>query len=246
MKETEKASESPPRSAWHRRLPIIVILCAAVIGAFTLRDYLSFDSLARHREALLAFRDAHYLISVLTFIALYTALVAFSLPGALVATLTGGFLFGLFPGALFNVTGATLGAIVVFLAARAGFGRQLYERLAAGDGPAARVIEGLRSNELSVLFLMRLVPVVPFFLANLIPAALGVSLGRFAFTTFFGILPGGIVYTWIGAGLGAVFEKGETPNLQLVFEPQVLGPLLGLCALAALPIVLRAFGRKGI
>jgi uncharacterized membrane protein YdjX (TVP38/TMEM64 family) len=246
MQETEKASETRPRSAWHRRLPILVILCAAVIGAFTLRDYLNFDSLARHREALLAFRDAHYLISVLTFIALYTALVAFSLPGALVATLTGGFLFGLFPGALFNVTGATLGAIVVFLAARAGFGRQLYERLAAGDGPAARVIEGLRSNELSVLFLMRLVPVVPFFLANLIPAALGVSLGRFAFTTFFGILPGGIVYTWIGAGLGAVFEKGETPNLQLVFEPQVLGPLLGLCALAALPIVLRAFGRKGI
>jgi uncharacterized membrane protein YdjX (TVP38/TMEM64 family) len=93
---------------------------------------------------------------------------------------------------------------------------------------------------------MRLVPAVPFFLANLIPAALGVSLGRFAFTTFFGIMPGGLVYTWVGAGLGEVFEKGETPNLGLLFEPQILGPILGLCALAALPIVIRAFGKKDI
>jgi uncharacterized membrane protein YdjX (TVP38/TMEM64 family) len=104
----------------------------------------------------------------------------------------------------------------------------------------------LRENEFSVLFLMRLVPAVPFFLANLIPAALGVSLGRFAFTTFFGIMPGGLVYTWVGAGLGEVFEKGETPNLGLLFEPQILGPILGLCALAALPIVIRAFGKKDI
>jgi uncharacterized membrane protein YdjX (TVP38/TMEM64 family) len=87
---------------------------------------------------------------------------------------------------------------------------------------------------------------VPFFLANLIPAALGVSLGRFALTTFFGILPGGVVYTWVGAGLGEVFARGETPNLGLLFEPQILGPILGLCALAALPIAIRALRRKDI
>ena len=69
---------------------------------------------------------------------------------------------------------------------------------------------------------------MPFFLANLIPAALGVSLGRFAFTTFFGIMPGGLVYTSVGAGLGEVFARGETPNLGLLFEPQILGPILGL------------------
>ncbi len=185
------------------------------------------------------------LAAALLFVAAYAVLVALSLPGALLATLTGGFLFGLFPGVLFNVTGATLGAIAVFLAARAGFGAELNARIAGGGGAAARLMAGLRENELSVLFLMRLVPAVPFFLANLIPAALGVGLARFAVTTFFGIMPGALVYTWVGAGLGEVFERGETPNLGLLFEPQILGPILGLCALAALPIVIRALRREG-
>jgi uncharacterized membrane protein YdjX (TVP38/TMEM64 family) len=242
----QSTGPGPGHSSLRRKIPLLVILAAALIGAFTLRDQLSFEALATHRETLLAFRDDHYALAAVVFVAAYAAMVALSLPGALVATLTGGFLFGLFPGALFNVTGATLGAIGIFLAARAGFGAQLNARIAAGGGAAARLMAALRENELSVLFLMRLVPAVPFFLANLIPAALGVSLGRFAFTTFFGIMPGGLVYTWVGAGLGEVFAKGETPNLGLLFEPQILGPILGLCALAALPIVIRAFGKKDI
>lgn len=234
------------KTGWQRRLPILLILGAAVLGAVTLRDHLTFEALARHREALLAYRDAHYATAAVVFVLAYAGLVALSLPGSLIATLTGGFLFGVFPGVLFNVVGATIGAVAIFLAARAGFGAELNARIAAGGGAAARLMSGLRENELSVLFLMRLVPAVPFFLANLIPAALGVSLGRFVFTTFFGIMPGGLVYTWVGAGLGEVFETGGTPDLGLVFEPQILGPLLGLCALAALPIVLRAFGRRGV
>ncbi len=235
-----------PRTGLWQKAPILLILTAAVIGAFALRGHLSLETLATHRDSLLAFRDAHYAVSVALFIAGYAALVALSLPGALVATLTGGFLFGLVPGALYNVTAATLGAVAVFLAARAGFGAAMGDRIAAGGGAAARLMDGLRENELSVLFLMRLLPVVPFFLANLIPAALGVSLWRFALTTFFGIMPGGLVYTWVGAGLGEVFARGGTPDLGLLFKPQILGPLLGLAALAALPILIRAFRRKGL
>jgi uncharacterized membrane protein YdjX (TVP38/TMEM64 family) len=238
-------TDTPGRGLWHKA-PILLILAAALIGAFTLREHLSFDALAAHRETLLAFRDAHYAASVAVFIAAYALMVALSLPGALVATLTGGFLFGLFPGVLYNVTGATIGAVAVFLAARAGFGAALNDRIAAGGGAAARLMAGLRENELSVLFLMRLLPVVPFFLANLIPAALGVGLGRFVMTTFLGILPGGLVYTWVGAGLGEVFARGGTPDLGLLFEPQILGPLLGLAALAALPMILRLFRRGGL
>ena len=233
-------------SSLRQRLPILLIGAAALTGAFTLRGHLSFETLAAHREALLAFRDAHYAAAAVAFVAAYAVMVSFSLPGALVATLTGGFLFGLFPGVLFNIGGATLGAIVVFLAARMGFGAQLNRRIAAGGGAAARLMAGLRKNELSVLFVMRLVPVVPFFLANLIPAALGVSLGRFAFTTFFGIMPGALVYTWVGAGLGAVFAAGQMPDLGLLFEPQILGPILGLAGLAALPILLKAFAKKDV
>jgi len=228
-----------PAQAWLRRLPILVILATAILGAIALRDELSFDTLARHREALLAFRDAHYLWSVLAFLAAYVLLVALSLPGGTIASLTGGFLFGLFPGVVYNVAAAGSGAVLVFLAARWGFGASLARKLDAAGGKAARLQAGLRQNEWSVLFLMRLVPLVPFFLANLIPAFVGTSLARFAVSTYLGIIPGALVFTSVGAGLGTVFASGTTPDLGIVFTPPVLLPLLGLAALAALPMLLR-------
>lgn len=232
-----------PQSTLARRLPIIVIAVVAIIAAFTLRDQISFAALARHRETLLAYRDAHFLLASLGFVAAYALAVAFSLPGALIFTLTGGFLFGLFPGAIYNVTGATLGATGIFLAARSGFGAALADRMQAGGGAAAKLQSALRENEWSVLFLMRLVPAVPFFLANLIPAFTGTRLSRFVISTFLGIIPGALVFTSIGSGLGEVFARGATPDLGLFWEPQVIGPILGLAALSALPIFLKRRGR---
>ena len=237
----------PQPSGIARRLPLIAILTVAVIGAVTSRDYLSFETLRDNREALLAFRDANYLATVLAFMAVYVVIVAFSLPGATVATLTGGFLFATFPGTLFNITSATIGAALIFLAARWGLGERLAARMDASRGTAHRIKEGIDENQWSMLFLIRLVPAVPFFVANLVPAFVGVPLWRFVLTTFVGIIPGAVVYTSVGAGLGEVFARGETPNLGIIFEPQILLPILGLCALAALPIMIKAVrGRKGI
>ncbi len=233
------AQDTPPRGTLLRNLPLIALVLVAALGTLMLRDALSFETLRTHREALIAYRDAHYLMAVAGFVALYVGIVAFSLPGATVATLAGGFLFGVFPGVLYNVIAATLGACAVFLVVRQGLGDRLAARIDAGSGAVRRIRDGLRDNELSVLFLMRLVPAVPFFAANLIPALMGVGLARFAVTTFLGIIPGALVFTWVGAGLGAVFQRGETPDLGLLFEPQVFGPILGLCLLAALPILIR-------
>ena len=107
-------------------------------------------------------------------------------------------------------------------------------------GAAARLQAGLRENEWSVLFLMRLVPVVPFFLANLIPAFVGTSVWRYGVTTFLGIIPGAFVFTSVGAGLGEVFAKGAAPDLGIIFTAPVLVPLLGLAVLAALPMLIKA------
>lgn len=229
-----------------RKLPILIILAVAGLGAFLLRDQFSFAALAENREALLAFRDANYPLAVFAFIAAYALIVGFSLPGATIATLTGGFLFGTFPGVLFNVTAATLGAVAIFLAARSGFGASFTAKIEGKGGAVAKLQAGLRQNEWSVLFLMRLVPAVPFFLANLIPAFVGVRLSRFAITTFLGIIPGGLVFTSVGAGLGEVFARGETPDLSIIFAPHVLGPILGLAALSALPMVLKFFRKKAV
>jgi uncharacterized membrane protein YdjX (TVP38/TMEM64 family) len=226
-----------------KRLPIIVIALVAITAFFTLRDQLSFDALATHRETLLAYRDANFLLSSLAFVAAYALATAFSLPGALIFTLTGGFLFGLFPGVLYNVTGATLGAIGIFLAARTGFGAALADRMQSAGGTAAKIQTAIRENEWSALFILRLVPAVPFFLANLIPAFTGTKLAPFAITTFLGIIPGALVFTSIGSGLGEVFATGATPDLSLFWQPHVIGPILGLAALSALPIFLKRRSR---
>ena len=236
--------QTEPSNSLLRKLPLIAILSVAAIGAFTLRDYLSFDALAQNREMLIAFRDANYLLAVLGFICVYVVIVGFSLPGATIATLTGGFLFATFPGVLFNVTGATLGATAIFLAARWGLGERLAAKMDGSGGTIHKIKEGIDDNQWSMLFLIRLVPAVPFFVANLIPALVGVPTHRFVVSTFLGIIPGALVYTSIGAGLSEVFARGETPNLGVIFEPHILLPILGLCALAALPIVIKALRRN--
>lgn len=238
-------SQSAPSPSLTRYLPIAVIAAAAVVGFIFLRDHLSFEALANNREALIAWRDSNYILAALVYMAIYVAVVALSLPGALMMTLAGGFLFGLFPGVFFIVTAATIGAIAIFLAAKMGFGDALAKKIDANSGAIGKIYDGLRENEIPFLFLMRLVPAFPFFAANLVPALMGISLRNFAITTFLGILPGSAVYTWVGSGLGEVFARGEAPSLGVIWEPQVLGPILGLCALAALPIVLKLF-RKGV
>lgn len=221
-------------------LPLAGIAFVAIAGAFLLRDVLTFEVLQQNRSALLAFRDENYLLTALALIGFYIGLVTFSLPGATLATLTGGFLFGVFPGVLFNMTGATIGAVLIFLAARRGFGERLAAKMDASSGLVQRLKVGIDRNQWEMLFLIRLMPIVPFFVANLLPALMAVPLYRFVVTTFLGIMPGALVYTSVGAGLGEVFNRGETPDLGVIFAPQILLPILGLCALAVLPIVIKS------
>ena len=227
-----------------RLWPILLIVGIGIVLATQFREQLSFDALAQHREELIAFRDQNYLLMIFGFIAIYAVIVAFSLPGATVATLTGGFLFATFPGVIFNVAGATLGALALFCAVRWGLGDYLSSKMDASAGPVQKIKKSIDENQWSALFLIRLVPAVPFFVANLLPALFGVPFHRFAISTALGIIPGALVYTSVGAGLGEVFARGEAPNLGIIFEPHILLPILGLSLLALLPIVLKRFRKS--
>ena len=237
---------NPPSGLNLRRMaPLLVVGIVAVLGFVFLRDYLSFQTLADNREKLIGWRDANFALVALIYVLVYIVVVAFSLPGGAVMTLTGGFLFGLAVGTPLTVIGATLGATAIFLAAKTGLGDALHNKLeaASSGGMLTKMEQGLRENEISYLFAMRLIPAIPFFVANLAPAFLGVKLRNYALTTFFGIIPGTAIYTWVGSGLGEVFERGETPNLGIIFEPHILGPILGLAALSLLPIIVKKFRR---
>lgn len=236
--------DSPrPGPGWLRAVPLLVILAAAAFGVLALRGALSFQTLQANHDALESFAAAHSALAALLFIAAYTGIVALSLPGATLCSLVGGYLFGVFPGALFNIAAATAGAVVVFLAARAGFGTRVAERLERSSGALGRMREGLRAGESSYLLTLRLIPAVPFVVANLLPAFLGVPLGRFALTTALGMAPATLVFTSAGAGLGAAVVEGRAPDLAMLYRPMVLAPLLGLAVLAIVPVLVRALRR---
>jgi len=224
---------------WVRFAPIALLGLGAATALIFFRDYLSFSVISEHYRTLADWRDAHFTVAVAAFMAVYVAMVAFSVPGAVWPTLIGGFLFGTALGAVLVVTSATVGAFLIYLAARTALGGALRSR---ASGWLGRMEQGFREGEISYLLIMRLVPVVPFFVANLAPAFLGVRAWTYVWTTFVGIIPGTVVYISIGAGLGEQFERGEAPDLGVIFEPHVLGPLLGLALLAALPLLLKKAG----
>jgi uncharacterized membrane protein YdjX (TVP38/TMEM64 family) len=226
------------RSSALRRLAPLAILLAA-IGAFFalgLHDYLSFEALRQHREQLLVLVGQHPFLAPLAFTAVYAAVVALSVPGGAILTIAGGFLLGIVSATLCVLVGATVGATIVFLIARTALG----DALRAKAGPRIRRMEeGFRQDALSYLLVLRLIPIFPFWLVNIVPAFLGVPVRTYVLGTFVGIIPGSFVYASVGNGLGAVFDAGGTPDLGVIFEPAILLPIVGLAVLALLPVAYR-------
>jgi uncharacterized membrane protein YdjX (TVP38/TMEM64 family) len=218
-----------------RLVPFLVLIAGLVVFfALGLQRYISFEVLRENREALLAWVQQKSLLAAISYIMIYAVAVAFSLPGGAVMSITGGFLFGTLWGALYIVIGATLGATALFIIAKTALGDPLRTRA----GPWLQKMEaGFRENAMSYLLVLRLVPLFPFFVVNLVPAFLGVSLPTYVIGTFFGIIPGVFVYASVGAGLGSIFDSGETFSASGILTPQILIALIGLAVLALIPVV---------
>ncbi len=223
----------------YRMAPVaFLVLAMALFFIFGLDRFFSFETLDRHQQQLVSFVAEYPLAAPIIFIVIYATIVAASLPGAAVLSVGGGFLFGLLAGAAYIVIGATIGACIVFLIARTALGDSLHDRA----GPwLDRMERGFKENGVSYLLFLRLVPVFPFWLVNLVPAFLGMSFVSFAAATFFGIIPGAVVYASFGNGLGAILDRGQEPDLSIIFEPQIILPLLALAVLALIPTVYRHF-----
>ncbi|MGB3455312.1 MAG: TVP38/TMEM64 family protein [Litorimonas sp.] len=236
----ETPANAPSKPLWKRLLPLGVI--AAALGVFFAvggPDYVSIDSLRENRETLSALVADNFWLVWIGFIALYATLVGISFPGAGFLSIFGGFLFGTVTGATGIVIGATIGATAIFLAARYAFG----DALAAKAGPYMKKFEaGLKENELSYLFILRLIPAFPFFIVNIVPALFDVKIRNYVISTALGIIPGSLVYASVGAGVGAIFDAGGDVQLGgLMLQPTVIGPILGLIALSLLPILYKKF-----
>ena len=256
-----KGSSTP---AWRRWLPLIVIVALMALAfAMGWHRYLTFKTIGTNYDALKGFIAANLAAALLIYIVIYAAVVALSLPGGLVMTVTGGLLFGWLAGALATLVGATAGATLIFLIAKSSLG----EALAAKAGPwIGRLREGFKENALSYLLFLRLVPVFPFWLVNLAPALLGVPLGIYVIGTAIGIIPGTFAFSVAGAGLGSVVEAqnriyaeclargGPDPeaacpytiDTSALVTPQLLVAFALLGVVALIPVVYKRWSQRNV
>ncbi len=219
------------RQFWPVAALAVVVVAIFVLGPDNTRIL---QELRENRGALLDFVADHAVFAGVAYAVVYALAIALSVPGGAMMTIAGGFLFGWWLATVYVVFAATVGATALFLVARGAVGN----RFRARAGPwMAKMEAGFQENALSYLLMLRLIPVFPFFVVNLVPAFLGVTVRTYVIATFFGIIPGCIVFSSVGNGLGAVLDAGGTPDVGIIFEPKIILPLIGLAMLAVMPVV---------
>ena len=211
----------------------VLVAGIAAFFALGLDHYVSFEALREHRDVLANFVAYYPLLAPLAFMMIYAVVVAFSLPGGAIMTIAGGFLFGTVLGTALVILSATTGATILFVIAKTSLGDLLH----AKAGPWLKKMEsGFQENALSYLLVLRLIPLFPFFVVNLVPAFLGVSLRTYVIGTLVGIIPGSFVYASVGAGLGSIFDNNEAFTASGVMTPEIVTALIGLALLSLLPV----------
>lgn len=241
--ETAGPDVSPREAPRGRLWPLIAILVLAVLFfASGAHRYLSFDALKENYAELEAFVAAHYYTALVLFMLAYVGLAALSLPGASILSMLGGFLFGAFAGTMAVVVSATIGATVIFLAARTAF-REFFR--ARAKGFIKKMEAGFSENAFSYLLVLRLIPLFPFFVVNIAPAFTQIRTRTFTTATLIGIIPGAFAYVSAGNGLGAVLARdGDIKFSGLLLQPEILTPIVALSLLALLPVIYRALRSK--
>lgn len=209
---------------------LIVGLFAAAIAAFVLLDlgqYLDLGTLQDRREQLRVFTEDHLAIMIAAYMAVYVLMAALSIPGAAVLTIAGGALFGVLLGTVVVSFASTIGATLVFLAARFLLRDVIQRRF----GKRLQVInDGVNRDGAFYLLALRLVPAFPFWMINLVMALTPIRAWTFYWVSQIGMLPATIVYVNAGTQLAQVESTGD------ILSPALIGAfvLLGL-----LPLILR-------
>ena len=226
-------------TALGRLWPVAALLLAlALLFLFGPDNDTLFEALRTHRVKLLSLVAEYAVIAELVYAMIYAVAIALSIPGGAMMTIIGGFLFGPLRTTLYVVVAATLGATALFLIARGAIGDRLRDRA----GPwLAKMEAGFQDNAMSYLLVLRLVPLFPFFVVNLAPAFLGVSLRTYVIATFFGIIPATFVFALAGSGLGSALDASAEFSAASVLTPDIIAAFLGIAALALVPVIYKKF-----
>lgn len=219
----------PPRLA----LLILILALLAAFWAFGLDRYLSLGTLQASRAALLAYTGRHPWLAPLQYLGLYVAVTGLSLPGAAVLTLAGGALFGFLEGTLLVSFASSIGALLAFGLARALLRDSVRQRFGA---KLAAIEQGFVREGPFYLFALRLVPLFPFFLVNLVTGLLPMRAWTFYWVSQLGMLPGTLAYVNAGTQLARLSSMRDilAPGVLLSFVALGILPLLARKVLAGL------------
>ncbi|MFO0753477.1 MAG: TVP38/TMEM64 family protein [Thermodesulfovibrionales bacterium] len=209
-------------------IAFVLLIAAVLVLRFTVfGEYISFSRLKENSGVLWRYVDAHYYRAVAVFIALYLS-TAFFLPGTLVLTIAGGFLFGALPGALYATAGALLGSSLAFFSARYLAGNWVHEKYRFH---LSWLNEEIRKNGPLYLLTLRVLPFAPFFLVNFLAGLSGTPYRTFLWTTLVGMCPGAAAFSFAGqqlrtlSSLQDIFSPGFILALALM-TLLLLGPIL--------------------
>lgn len=246
MESSDKKEIVNPLKKWGALGVMIALLIAGYLAG--LHEYFSLSNLIKHREAMVTFVSENIVLAALAYMALYILIVAVSFPGASALTITSGLVFGGILGGILTVVGATSGAAIIFLIARSSLGDVLEKKA----GPfVQKMIAGFQKDQFQYLLTLRLTPIFPFWVVNIVPALLKMRLLPYATATFLGIIPGTIAFAYIGAGLDSVIAAQEAANpgcadagtcsieIGALVTKELLIALVGLAILSALPFVIK-------
>lgn len=235
---TNDTPSSETKSGLNAGKVAVVLAIGVAVAAFFYFDlgrYLSLDALKEHRDELLAFAEARSAVAATLFVLVYVVVTGLSLPGAVILTLAGGFLFGVVWGTLFVNLGATTGATLAFLASRYLLRDWVERKFGKWVGP---VQEGFTKNAFSYLLTLRLIPLFPFFVVNLVSGLTRMNVGHYVAATALGIIPGSFVYAYAGQQLGTI------NSLKDIASPGVIGAFVLLGLLALVPSLYKKWSGK--
>lgn len=248
--DTDTNTKTSVRSLWLRLWPAYIIVAGLALALSQgWHEHLSPQALAENAVYLNGLVEDNFWLVLLTFIGIYILATAFMVPASAL-TIGAGFLFGLGAGAPAVVIGATIGACILFIAAKTSLG----SALKSVAGPFLTKMEaGFNENALSYLFTLRLIPLFPFAVVNIAPALLGAKFRDYFISTALGIIPGTIAYTWIGAGLrGTLLDAagaGETADvgaLVTAAASNLIPAFFVLGIVALMPALYNKFIKKSV
>ena len=189
---------------------------------FLNRDFFELKTLFIYLETIQNYISIHFFLSIIIFIFSYFFLIVCNFPMASLLSMVGGFLFGTWVGGISVIIGGTIGAFTVFIIAKFFFYDYVNSIILK---KYSFIGEYFKKNDLELMFLIRLIPVTPFFVQNLILAGLGAKNIKFFFTTFIGLFPGSFIFASIGQGLEEIFISGEEIGLSMIAKAEYLVPI---------------------